>query len=420
MEKFNIILIGIDALRADHLGIYGYSRSTSPNIDAIAKKSLVFQNCFSQAPNTAPSFMSIFTSRYPSCHGIIDIATPQGDAGTRVYELDPQVITFPEILQQLGFQTAAFTRGGNVHPKMGFGRGFEYYDNGKSGQGRIPATGILYWLKEKKNNPFFLFLHTTAVHNPWEVPSDYQRIFDTGYNGKLLNILKNYDTKRTGDQSKYSFFRKQIDPLIREEIDYYKSLYDGALKYVDNFIGKLFLELDRLRLSDNTIVVLTADHGEEFFEHGQIGHNQMYNEVLHVPLIIYAPGVKPAHITQIVRGIDIAPTLLEIMNVKKQFAFQGISLLSALDKDLDLPTIAETETIGYAIQNKKYKFISPRWKDYLERIDELYDLENDPQEKNNILFEKPRIAEDMFSLFETELHHGDFATPRRKIMYLLK
>ena len=435
-KKYNVILIGIDTLRADHLGCYGYKRPTSPVIDAFAKESLFFKNCFSQAPVTAPSFMSIFTSRYPTCHGVLsNIGTKYNLR--RAYILDRRIPVFTEVLKKLEYRTAAFTDGGNLYGKLGFSRGFDYYSenpNRSRSVGAIPQDDIFYWLREHARENFFLFLHTYAVHNPWFAPKSYQKLFDPTCGDHIKNPpFRQTLERRNIKVSPYHYFLSQIDRDSPDNLFHFKALYDGAIKYVDDFVGNLMELLGTLKLTDSTIVVFTSDHGEEFFDHGMLGHKQLYNELLRVPLIIMAPGFSRAFSTdQIVRSIDIIPTILDILGMAADFSVQGASLTKMFDNDLNFVAIAETERHGYSVQNKTHKYIWPRYKNYPPHmklhaidnrvndiaVDELYDLTNDPQEKNNIAIKNLDIVEVMLGLFDSELNRIQPPRPRKKVIFL--
>ena len=439
MEKLNVILIGIDTLRADHLGCYGYKRPTSPAIDELAKNGVIFENCFSQAPATAPSFMSIMTSRYPTYHGIGENIGSVGRVICRTYSLDPAIPTLAAILKKNGYQTAAFTAGGNVHPLAGFGIGFDYYsvEHGLTGNLRsgdrkrtLLSDELRPWLGQHARENFFLFLHTYAAHNPWEPPKRYRQFFAPEAEERLIAPLFRNKTKADratvktlSKQSRgdiYHMLHSFVNPEKPKDVACLQALYDGAIRYVDECVAELLETVNALKLLERTVIVFTSDHGEEFLEHGMLSHQQLYNELLRVPLIIKAPNLKKsAAVDQIVRSIDIFPTILELLRIRRIPPVQGVSLIPALERNLNLLAVAETEMRGYSVQNKKYKYIYPRYKSYKIRTDELYDLEKDPNEKENILLEKPRIAEDMFALFEEELRRGNFPMPRRKIIYLM-
>lgn len=427
MRKFNIILFGIDTLRADHLGCYGHYRSTSPNIDNLAKTGVRFARCFSQAPKTAPSFMSIMTSRYPTYHGITSNIGPAARRG-RVYQLDKKIPTIAEILKSQGYRTGAFTDGANLYAEIGFGRGFDYYashrnySNRNKMPGVIPEDEIKYWIRENAKENFFLFFHTFAAHNPWAVPHPYPNMFAPDYGGKLRVSPEFIGS--LGQKTKRSprmFFLDKVDVSNFKDIRYLKDIYDGAIKYVDDFIGNIIRLLAELKLDKETILVFTADHGEEFMDHGNLSHRQLYNELLHVPLIIKSPKMKSGVvINQTVRSIDIVPTVLGLLRIRPKASFQGVSLLDAANKNLGLPAIAEEENLGFSIIENDYKFIHPLYR-HGARTDELYDLAADPKEKSNIIFENLDKASSLIGKFDYELHKKTAVEHAiRKILYISK
>lgn len=419
-KNFNVILIGIDTLRADHLGAFGYSRGTSPNIDEFAKNSLFFKNCRSQSPHTAPSFMSIMTGKYPTHHGVTVNMLSYGHKIRRAYGLDDSIPTIAKIMQRSGYRTGGFSEGGQLSKYFGFSHGFDYYAPSniaveiKRKIGSIPKEEIFYWLKENARDNFFLFFHTYAVHSPWLAPPKYHKIFNPKYSGLLDNIPLPKNIKR-------NVYQYILDLVLKEgeyHLKHYEAMYDGAIKYVDDFFMTLMNYLMELKIFDKTIIIFTSDHGEEFLEHGKLSHEQLYRENLYVPLIIKAPQYdKPQNIDQLVRSVDIMPTILELLNIEPALT-NGVSLLPALEKDLELKAIADSESHGLAIEDKNYKYIYHKNKFLPHRIDELYDIKNDSQEKNNIARENIDLTEEMFHAFENELHKIPFTPPRRKIIYL--
>jgi len=422
-QNYNVILVGIDTLRADHLGIYGYERNTSPAIDALARESVIFQNCFSQASTTAPSFMSIMTSRYPTYHGVTSVIGGVGRNG-RVYAMDEKVPTLAQILKQNGYSTGAFTDGGNLYDKLGFGKGFDFYSMNLRAEGKkvglIQENDIFYWLQEHREKKFFLFLHTFAPHEPWLMPRPYLDLFDKEYKGKIAVTPELVKNLRLRGLFPREYLLQKADSLGREDIDYLKAIYDGSIVYVDNFMKNLLLCIKNLRIDERTIIIFTADHGEEFFDHGMLSHRQLYNELLHVPLILKTPTLpEPAVINRLVRSIDIFPTIFNLLQIKIDIPIHGVSLLKTLEKDLELSTVAESEGQGYSIQNKQYKYIYPRYKSYKVRVDELYDIKIDPGEKNNIALDNLDLVEKMLSNYNDELHHRvNLKHPMQKVIYL--
>ena len=416
----NIILIGIDALRADHLGCYGYRRNTSPNIDALARKGVCFKKCFSQAYLTAPSFMSIMTSRYPTYHGITSNISG-AKSGCRAEVADPNVPTLAEILKNNGYHTAAFTDGGNLYDKLGFSRGFDYYSiNRGCGKKKaiIPENDILYWLEENKNNDFFLFFHTYSVHSPWVTPEKYRNTFGKGgakfyRDEKTENIAAEYADMYARELGEYlELLASVAGKNSAEDVEHLKDLYDCAILYMDQFIGKVAKCLEDLGISDKTIIIFTADHGEEFFEHGKLSHQQFYNELLSVPLIIYSPAADLTRLTGgVARSIDIYPTVLELLGIKIKHPIHGAALLSNNKNTAPHPIVSELGERGMAIQGDKYKYI-------FQGSDELYDLTNDPMERNNIAPEHPDAVLRMRRDFGEELRRPSISRPQKNILQL--
>ena len=418
-KKYNVILIGIDALRADHLGCYGYPRPTSPNIDALANKGLRFENCFSQAPNTAPSFMSIMTSRYPSYHGVIDNIHPEGGT-SRMYVLDEEIPTIAQIVKRNGYSTAAFTDGANVWDEMGFGRGFDYYSMNwefrrliRPAGGSILTGEILYWLKEHSRDNFFLFFHTYAVHTPWFAPQNFRGLYGEGVDTIMVPPppITIYSKPKWAEP--YLHFLHQVQDA--KTLECYVNSYDGALRYVDDFIGKLVEFLDETKLLERTIIIFTSDHGEEFSEHGGLGHHQFYSELLHVPLIIKSPHFQEAQsVPHLVRSIDIFPTILELLGIKIGFPVHGVSLVPSLKKDADLVAAAEAEFLGWAVQAKDAKYICHQQKGSSR---ELYDLNTDPKETKNIADANPGKAAAMSEMRERELGRPALSLPKTRMLH---
>lgn len=421
-KNYNVILIGIDTLRADKLGIYGYNkRPTSTNIDEFARNSLLFLNCRSQAPHTTPSFMSIMTGRYPSHHGVTLNMLGVGNEIRRAYGLDNNIPTLAQIMKKNGYRTGSFNEGGALAGIYGFSKGFDYYEQNynyldrlkKRKFGVIPKNEIFYWLEENKNDKFFLFLHSFVVHSPWFTPPPYYKMYDKDYTGALDSLPEAKDIKK----NLYRFF---LDLVLKEgerDLEHYRALYDEAIKYVDDFFGDLLNHLKELKILENTVIIFTSDHGEEFMDHGHLGHEQLYTEHLHVPLIIRSPEHKTQRIDQIVRSIDIMPTILDLLDLEYELT-DGTSLLPALEKDLEFVAVADSEAHGIAIEKKNYKYILHTNKPRNNRLDEIYNLLDDPKEKNNIVKENVKLAEEMLFSYYNELHRMPFPSPRKKIIYL--
>jgi len=382
----NIILISIDALRADRLSCYGYHRNTSRNIDKLAREGVLFKNCFSQATWTLPSHTSIFLSQYVWRHNVDSAHTKR---------LTDPYTTLAEILKNENFATAAFTGGGILSSRYGFDQGFEIYDDGIPGsQGRHEISSyidkLLNWLESVRNRKFFLFVHTYDVHEPYDPPAPYLDLYTKEYcEGKHLRTSR-------------GIFPWKLDAskLTPEEIDYIMAVYDGAINYIDDQLGKVFEMLEELGIDDNTIIIITADHGEAFREHGRLSHaHKPYIEEVYVPLIMKGPGIPRNRIYENhVQHIDIVPTILKLLNIPQRKEMQGKSMLPLM-KNLETEEYPKVYSWGYEINKPRWPFsISLRTKKWTYIMnqngpDELYNRINDPEEQNNIIKKRPLIAQ---------------------------
>ncbi len=310
-----IILISLDTLRADHLGIYGYHRNTSPSIDAFAKESIVFEHAVVQSPWTLPSHMSIMTSLYPSFHGVTK----------RTERLADEHVTLAELLREGGYRTAAFTDGGYMRAVFGFNQGFDFYGGfRRRGIARI-LPEVKKWLDKNKSNPFFLFIHCYDIHQPYDPPPPYNSIFhDFPYTGHLTPNCK---TLLAAWMNRLKVNDEDLHHII--------ALYDGGIRYTDKKIGEFLSYLRDSGLEDQSLIIITSDHGEEFKEHGSFLHWQLYHRPnLHVPSIMRIPNYpkKEIRITELVRSIDLLPTILEIAGLPTHSKAQGRSLLPLIKR----------------------------------------------------------------------------------------
>jgi arylsulfatase A-like enzyme len=307
-----IVLISLDTLRADHLGVYGYSRETSPLIDAFAAESFVFESMLAPAPNTPPSQMSMMTSLYPGRHGFT------GDGDT----LAPGIETLAERLREEGLRTAGFVDGGFLNSVFGFDRGFETYDHQGGGLAKI-LPRALNWLDAYAAESFFLFLHTYDIHAPYISPAPYAGMFhEAPYTGDLVPTTKRLD--------QIFLERIELDPV---DLQHLVDSYDEGIRYTDAQIGRLFEELESSGRFEDSWVIVTSDHGEEFGEHGSVIHWQLYYQPnLRIPLIVRPPGGVdgPLRIGGNTELIDILPTLLALVDAEPLDAAQGRSLVQEM------------------------------------------------------------------------------------------
>lgn len=297
----NVVLISLDSLRADHVGAYGYERDTSPNFDRFAREGVLFRNAIATSSWTLPTHITMFTGRSQVSHGVFE--------DTRV--LSPAVATLGEIFHAAGYATAGFVSGPYVAGHYGYARGMDTYIDLSAGWGKgaearaailspeINEKGLA-WLEEFGSQPFFLFLHYFDIHYDFVPPPPYDKMFDPDYTGTM--------------DGRFFIERKDVHAnMPARDLEHIKALYDGEIRYTDEHVGRV---LDRLRakgLLDSTVVMIVADHGDEFFEHGNKGHHRtVYDEVLHVPFALRLPGAEHAGrtIDSQVSLIDVFPTLL--------------------------------------------------------------------------------------------------------------
>jgi len=356
----NIILVTLDTTRADRMGFLGSTRGLTPNLDALAKESIVYTRAYAQAPITTVSHATILTGTFPPAHRVNDFGNP----------LPASVPYVPDLLRQLGYRTGAFVGSLILDPQggtaPGFDRGFEIYDAGyrlrRPGEDRYRTverrgdevvTHALAWVTAQPRQPFFLWVHLFDPHDPYDPPGDLKRRFAS-------------------------------------------APYDGEIAWIDQIVGRLLTELKAKGLSEQSIFVVAADHGEALGDHGEQTHGLfLYDETLHVPLIVRLPGRQQSgkRVDTRVRLADVAPTILEAAGAAVPPGVQGESMLKA---SADRPAYAETEYprrgFGWAPlaswRADRFLFVrAPRL--------ELYDQIADAAALQNLVSTRARIADGM-------------------------
>lgn len=366
----NLILISIDTLRQDHVGAYGYERETTPNIDQLAATGLLFRNAIAQAPWTLPSHMSMLTGLYPSGHGVF---SPQ-------HRLTKDKLTIAELLRNSGYRTVAFTGGGFVREQFGY-QGFELFVQRPGHAERRQAEAVLAsaseWMRRSPDQPFFMLFHTYQVHAPYDPPPEHDLFASDQYAG-LIEVAD-----RT-----YRDFNAQKEHMTAADYSYLIDKYDGNIHYTDAVIGNLFEELKRSELWERTVVILTSDHGENFDDHLQyeLGHDELYSEVLRIPLVLSGPGIPAGRVTErVVESTDLMPTLLQLAGVTCPVQLDGSSLLDQLESpgegEIAFSEHASTDRIGeVAATSRGWKALVRDNGDF-----EVYDISRDPSEQSNVL-----------------------------------
>jgi len=405
-----VVLVVVDTLRADHLGAYGYERRTSPRIDALAADATLFRTALAPAPWTLPSLATLMTSLYPSTHG----AHARSQVGRMefmqegfvpVTALHESHTTLAEVLGSEGFRTAAFVQGSYPSRVFGFGQGFEHFvDNEEPGL-RFNVEAALEWLDAERPQRFFLYIHTVEPHAPY-APYFFSRDRDRAEkaHGPALreevaryrdfDFDPDYEGPLDGSLESLAALERQ-GPTARE---LYRliALYDRGVRYTDHWVGRLLDALAERGLYDQSLVILTSDHGEELFDHGGYQHGKTYyEEIVRVPLILRVPGEgRGVAVEDQVGIIDVFPTVLDVLGIERDLALQGRSL-RPLWRGLSLPEephfaeAARDQLQGYEAMRTR------RWK-YVRRgstREELYDLERDPRERIDRCQKDPAACE---------------------------
>jgi arylsulfatase A-like enzyme len=402
----NLVLLSLDTLRADHVSTYGYPRKTTPFIDRWAEDAIVFESAFATAPKTAESHMSVFTGLYTTVHQVLTFARAGRVRPDQIQRLSDRIGTLPEVLKESGYHTVGFHGGGNVAAKFGFGRGFDRYEWADLGTG-IGQERISQFVDSMSARPderFFLFVHSYHVHAPYTpraLPSG-----SSAYQGDIEHDKKTLREMASSGQceSPERCFWSLVDESSAADVRHLESLYDAEITELDARVGALLQRL--AAVPGETLVVLIGDHGEEFREHGEFQHNQLYNEILKVPLIIRHPRLKEGmRVRSRVSLIDLLPTLMEMLEIEVDLRVQGSSFLPLLVTDRAPGEIYSEYPpfFLYTLVARDKKLIlqgfPSRDIDSYHKV-ELYDLRSDPAEKHNLAGNDPDLDEMFEQLVE--------------------
>lgn len=404
----NAILITIDSLRVDHVGCLGYPRETTPQLDKLAKQGILFRNAISNGGNTPASFRPILTS------------TPLSMYDDERF-ISKERVTIQEVLKKKGYTTSAFHSNPYLSSLLGYNRGFDKFDeileldkdtllDGLKTEGfkRIMYDFLfssklikfrlnklykfskgepfaradtlnklaLSWLK-KHPEKFFMWLHYMDVHTPYIPKREYLKMFSSSSHNILtdlnlyLRIKKNITKKNT--------------EVTKADLKLLTDSYDAEIRYTDTQIGLLLNELRKMGILDKTLIIITSDHGEGFFEHGVFGHanEHLYDELIRVPLIIFAPGIgENIIVEEQVELLSIAPTINEALTHTIVEGFTGRSLIPIINGEKE-----GTKGVISEASRNKISYREPEWKFILDKKTkkcEIYNLKDDPKEKSNI------------------------------------
>jgi len=417
-NRYNVVLITVDTLRANHLEHLGYGKPTSPLSRELAPESVVFRECVAQYPLTTPSHASILTGRYVRSHGATGNAVP----------IHESVTLLSEVLKEHGYTTGAFITSPIIGERYGFDRGYDHFvernrgDFTKSTQsewiGQLRLSRVWWrargldrttvaaerWLSASPPTPFFVWLHYITPHSSYAPPFSYEREWDT-YRSTIVPSIRELAGINRGE----------VD-LTDDDINHIVALYDAEIQFTEDLLARVLGALDRIGAKDNTLIVFTADHGESLFDRDTyFGHGKyLYDEEILVPLFFHCPAKLPVGtvIDEQVETIHIAPTIIDFLELPPEHSFQGMSLMNIIDPG-SRPEVIEgpaelfvqhppEEKPAFSINHKSRMVRFGGWK-YIEVDDELgteelYDLRNDPGETDNLVLHQTETAAELRAL----------------------
>jgi len=397
----NVILVTISSLRADHVSSLGYDRQTTPNFDKFAKDNILFTNAFATSSWQMPTVGSIFTSLYPGEHGATHINK----------KLSRNVLTLAGILKENGFYTAGFGCNPRLSADYGFDKGFDFYDDysvsmmlssmsfgqaesidiNKRRTNDLVNDAAIRWLQKNTHKPFFLSVHYYDNHWDYLPPAPYDTLFDPDYAGYIdgTEIAREpLCSNRPSDR----------------DVEHIIALYDGQVRQTDQDLGELLDFLKEKGRFKNSVIIVTGDHGEQFYEHGHTSHHGIFDELIHVPLAISVPDMnEPNIIDSFASGVDIVPTILDYTGVPVPSQCRGQSLMAIVEaKPGSERDFVFVEYTGGAVPDcfgarfKKYKLICEEGEIF------AYNLETDLLEQKKIY--KDDFTSEMNEMFEKVRH----------------
>lgn len=396
-SKPNVVVFLVDTLRKDHLGCYGYKENTSPRIDKLAQDGELFENAVSQAPWTPASVASLFTARYPSQSGVNAAVDKNGmTRGGSVSKLDAKALTLAEAFKSAKYQTAAVSTNMYVSKKFGMMQGFEKAIHKNKGRANwVVAQGMKWVLSRNQKDPFFLYMHFMDVHESY-TPEAFRRMYYDDRLKRRTTELKNED---------YDKGQSLNTPQFQEWKKRSIAAYDGAISYVDNYIGDFIDFAKTEKFYKNTVFVVLSDHGEEFWDHVDVelkrieisrerygvGHGHtMFKELIDVPMIYHGAKIGKKRDNRLVRNLDVAPSLLGIAGISnRHFLKEGRNLFEKNAAADAASPLAYSESIVYgfeakSLQDERYKLIRSRNYSF------FFDKQQDPHEQKDLELRVPK------------------------------
>lgn len=399
-SRLNVVMISLDTLRADRLQCYGYDKATSPFLEEFARECVVFDEAIAPAGWTTPSHASVFTGLHPSAHGAGQWGVDEG-YGRPMSGLPQAAPTLAEAFRRHGYLTAGYTEGVAVASELGFDQGFDLYNNGRRQEDSIAYVKETFghaaaWLDSRRRMPFFLFVHTYEIHDPYRPPREFAEAFTQG-------------------MRRHSVYYPS-DDATDELKAWFSANYDAEIACTDAALAEFVARLRAMDVLENTLLVIFSDHGEEFWEHGSRGHLQhLYEEIVHVPLMIRLPGGDPPAMR--VRGqvclTDLFTTVLELAGVpveappdsysllpliRGESSYGRLAVLSEIRQPVSMPNTPRVgEWMARALRTPDGKYIASEQAWAVRtggrrmnpdaapvHVEEYYRLEADPAEKNNL------------------------------------
>jgi arylsulfatase A-like enzyme len=446
-KDYNIILIAVTNIGAKHMGLYGYHRDTTPRIDAFANESVVFEQFYSPASWTLPSGASLFTGLYPYAHGVMN---RQWAKHRQIIDiLSERVITLIDLMKRHGYYTIALTGGFDYRPEFGVTNRFDKFirsdkdplldemidvhfrENRWLGSIVDNLRGAQMWLSENKGQKFFMFLQGYDTHCPFLPAGDFNEYF-VDFDASEVSVKDNYcyrgvwqgDTILTYRMtSEADVLRKEMSSqkmqLTAQDLQYLEAQYDGEVRYTDHHVGKFLDFLQQQGFLNNTIIIILSEHGEMFAKHGRFGRagavrGTLYDEVVHVPLIIHHPQLKSARIKDLTQITDVMPTIMDFVGLKVPLfqRIHGKSLLPLMTGDrlsrkyiyggslyidpYNRITINEYVRSGEHKLIGEQEYVLDREKFHTSGASyELYHIPTDPDEKDNLTQSRPEVAQQL-------------------------
>jgi len=381
----NVLLILVDTLRADHVGAYGYRRNTSPFMDEVASEGVIFKNAVSTAPWTVPATFSLLTGMLPGQADVLEYFK---------VHIGEKIDLLSELLQKEGYRTAGVSGNFFITDDLGYGQGFETFSekclpNFHWMSAKCMTDEGLAWADRRLGQPYFLYMHYVDPHADYRAPKPFRGMFAQGYTGdderikrgRIVELEVRHD--RTGEPVE----------LPTRDIIHLEGLYDEEIRYADFHLRRLLEGLERRGMLENTLVVMTSDHGEEFVEHGIVGHrSNLHGTLMDVPLIFRGKGLVPTgvKVDDVVSLADVAPTIMEIVGLRSGSPVWGRSLKPLWEGG----TLPERMVFGqrkdkniseWMVTDGKYKFIIAKGKEKRWFNPRFYDIRSDPVEFFNLV-----------------------------------